>query len=407
MVRRHALDSPATPRSRKLYVLWAIALTLLLALGLFSWLVVVPVWEVHEALETVSQSCMWHPAPSRHHDHLADLRREVVDKLGGQREAARKLSIYSRLPLWSAPRRGLALFVLGDCGEAAVPALVNALGDNSSLFRRVAAESLCAIGEVAVAAVPSLRKALRDERWEVRAQVAFALGNIGLAAGAAIPDLKMAARNDKRLEVRQAATAALGEIGPAATSALQELLGFTEICEPAIMSLWSMSKEHRNTSLLPVLRKALKHPNHNVRWWACMALAELGPIARSSALELERLVQDRDVSDELRQAARETLKKIKAAQEKSPGKAKIRIGVGDSFDGHGPAKRLADKLNREHFPNVLLHKRLKEGGYTYSVTVGEFASEDEARLAMRKLLLAGFRHTSLEKADDARPERQR
>jgi len=43
------------PRSRKLYVLWAIALTLLLALGLFSWLVVVPVMGVRSALEEASQ----------------------------------------------------------------------------------------------------------------------------------------------------------------------------------------------------------------------------------------------------------------------------------------------------------------------------------------------------------------
>jgi hypothetical protein len=38
-------------RSKRLYILWSTALTLLLALGLFSWLVVVPVWRVRSIVD--------------------------------------------------------------------------------------------------------------------------------------------------------------------------------------------------------------------------------------------------------------------------------------------------------------------------------------------------------------------
>ena len=42
-------ECPPKPRSRKIYVLWSTALTLLLALGLFCWLVVVPVVQLRTA----------------------------------------------------------------------------------------------------------------------------------------------------------------------------------------------------------------------------------------------------------------------------------------------------------------------------------------------------------------------
>ncbi len=37
-------------RSKRIYIMWAAALGMLLAAGLFCWLVVVPVWRTHSVL---------------------------------------------------------------------------------------------------------------------------------------------------------------------------------------------------------------------------------------------------------------------------------------------------------------------------------------------------------------------
>lgn len=57
-------SSPGNPEREKSsldsdfhrYILWAIALTLLLAAGLFSWLVVVPVWRTHRVIDGATSS---------------------------------------------------------------------------------------------------------------------------------------------------------------------------------------------------------------------------------------------------------------------------------------------------------------------------------------------------------------
>jgi hypothetical protein len=66
---------PAKPegRSRKIYVLWTIALTLLLSLGAFCWLVVVPVWQVRDVLAGYSS------------DVLSE--QEAIQRLGGPKQA--------------------------------------------------------------------------------------------------------------------------------------------------------------------------------------------------------------------------------------------------------------------------------------------------------------------------------
>jgi hypothetical protein len=87
-----------------MYVLWAVALGVLVAAGLVCWLVVVPVWQVHLAVREANS------APY--------VKQSAVKKLGGQEEAVRRLVAYSRLPIWLAPRRPQAVDLLNDCGLA-------------------------------------------------------------------------------------------------------------------------------------------------------------------------------------------------------------------------------------------------------------------------------------------------
>ena len=115
------------PRSKRIYVLWAIALTLLLALGLFSWLVVVPVWRVDTLLKNaVSKGLggsrgysMAEPYVPSKCDRLA---LGVVTELGGDADAVRNLRLYLNVPYVEARNRVAAIQVLAHCGRpASVP----------------------------------------------------------------------------------------------------------------------------------------------------------------------------------------------------------------------------------------------------------------------------------------------
>ena len=78
---------------------------------------------------------------------------------------------------------------LGRIGEAAVPALIDALAHPDPEVREQAARALALIGPKATAAVPELIKLLDDEAEPVRRQAARALGQVGPAAKIAIPAL--------------------------------------------------------------------------------------------------------------------------------------------------------------------------------------------------------------------------
>jgi HEAT repeats len=144
-----APEAPAK-RSRRMYVLWAIALTLLASTGLFCWLVVVPVWRVR----TLTPRChRWGYAIP---DRLT--RGEVIDRLGGTGSAIRQLRLYLRLPDFFATKRSKAAYVLGSCGKEAVPSLIRLLDDPEEAVAWEAAEALGEIGPDAAAAVPALEK---------------------------------------------------------------------------------------------------------------------------------------------------------------------------------------------------------------------------------------------------------
>ncbi len=131
---------------------------------------------------------------------------------------------------------------IGDLGEqakAAVPALVEALGDPAAPMRKAAAAALGSIG--APAAVPALTKALRDPDAKVRWQAAEALGQIGPKASAAVPEL-VTVLQGKDVPMRSVAADALGAIGWEARAAI------------------------------PTLKEALKDPEQGVRLTAATAL---------------------------------------------------------------------------------------------------------------------------------------
>jgi len=135
-------DSAPKPRPRKLYVLWAIALTLLLALGSFSWLVVVPVLQARTLVRDEIPAKMFRrPVYTR-----AMARRDSLDgiaKLGGQRRAAMLLYRYL---IWfdghDFLELGIAADMMAHCGADGLAAL-RALAEGSDKeLRRAGVEGL-------------------------------------------------------------------------------------------------------------------------------------------------------------------------------------------------------------------------------------------------------------------------
>ena len=115
-----------------------------------------------------------------------------------------------------------AYYALSAMGVPAVDPLIGCLGHLNSQVRETAAEALGDIGSPAQAAVPALMAALEDESERVRFHAAEALGTVGQQESTAIPALSAALR-DENERVRQDAALALARIGPRAADAVSAL----------------------------------------------------------------------------------------------------------------------------------------------------------------------------------------
>lgn len=126
---------------------------------------------------------------------------------------------------------GLVLGAIGPEAKEAVPALIAALRDTK--LRQVAVHALRAIGPAAKDAVPTLidtlkqdeyTEVLNEDEWSLREAAVLVLAAIGPAANEAVPALIAALRERRSLRLWQVAVWALREIGPAAKDAIPELI---------------------------------------------------------------------------------------------------------------------------------------------------------------------------------------
>lgn len=115
-----------------------------------------------------------------------------------------------------------AYYALSAMGAPAVAPLLGSLKHLDSQVRETAAEALGDIGRPAQAAVPALIAALEDESERVRFHAAEALGTINQGEPTAIPALSAVLR-DENERVRQDAALALARIGPHAADAVKAL----------------------------------------------------------------------------------------------------------------------------------------------------------------------------------------
>ncbi len=130
-------------RSKRLYVYWGAALALLIAAGLVSWLVVVPVWRVQRTMEWLTSQCDSHetmPVWPR------ALGQQAIGRLGGAKSASEHLALYLRLPgLGSFDDDAVVLQLLGECGPPAEPVFQELLDHKDEYVRQEAASALTKI----------------------------------------------------------------------------------------------------------------------------------------------------------------------------------------------------------------------------------------------------------------------
>ena len=199
--------SPQEPakRSKRLYVYWGAALALLVTLGLVCWLVVVPLMQVRKMAQSCAEDARFFSMSAAYNY------RDYIQQLGGESKAFNKLGLYLRAPKCLTEHREVAAFLLGQCGEPAVPLLTSLISDPDQEVREKTLWALQQVGPGAGEAVPALTVLVGDKTQSLRSTAAYTLGRIGPAAVAAIPVLEEALR-DSDPDVRRAAAGALKKI---------------------------------------------------------------------------------------------------------------------------------------------------------------------------------------------------
>ena len=162
---------------------------------------------------------------------------------------------------------------LAEIGEPAVPALINALEDETARMG-----SIEALGKIGEPAIPYLINTLKDEDVFARRRGARALGNIAKNHPEydwkeAILALINDALNDNDEGVRELAAEALGKIGEPAVPALIDVLKDKD--EGLLWATMALS-EIGDARAVPALIDALKIDDHGVRWYAAEGLKNSG-----------------------------------------------------------------------------------------------------------------------------------
>ncbi len=300
-------------RSKRIYIYWGVALALLLSLGLFCWQVVVPVWRVRRLAGELSRTREWN---------------DPLKRLGGPERALPALSLYLAMPQRIAPSKWVAVTLLGECGDRAVPAIVGALRDREAVVREVAAGRLAGVPRETLgeAGLQALIAALGDEAIRVRFTAAETLGELGADARPAVPALREALKDasvvipawseqnfSPERTVRDGALKTLGQIGPPAAGAapdIERLLAAPSVRTRfhAARSLWRVTGRAEKSVPALAAMAGTGYP------WSASAmdlLGRMGPAARPAIPVLEEAAQRGGEFE--RKAAAEALKRIRKA----------------------------------------------------------------------------------------------
>jgi HEAT repeat protein len=197
--------------------------------------------------------------------------------------------------------RGEVLEILAEIGKPAVPALIQALGQEKTVYW--ACLVLGEIGPDAADAASALADVLAvNGRPEVRREAALALGSIGPAAASATPTLSKAL-GDREVSVVAGAAYALGRIGPEAKPAVPALEKCADGADLLLrtISTWALAKiergnEARRLDAVSLLAAALGSRQPQVRLAAARGLADLRPAPELVLPAIKNALENRDMA---------------------------------------------------------------------------------------------------------------
>ncbi|MGB8852586.1 MAG: HEAT repeat domain-containing protein [Pirellulales bacterium] len=201
---------------------------------------------------------------------------------------------------------------LGQQGKEAMPQLLAVLADADPRPRWRAARALGLIGEDSISAVPALVKLLADADPIVVTQAAAAIGMVkaddgrtntppqdaAIYAAAVEPLMKTTTHADPR--ARRAAMNALQRLVPDPARLAPLFCDQLADSEPSVVLPALHTLADMDAAAVPFLLEALKEPKS--RYWATVAIAEIGPEAAAAVEPLAQLAADGEL-DERMQAA--------------------------------------------------------------------------------------------------------
>lgn len=212
--------------------------------------------------------------------------------------------------------RAKAAGELGDLGAkaaAAVPALVNALKDQDANVRGHAAYALGQIGDQRAAVVDGLFALAADRESLVRRAAIRALRSLKLPRDVSIPKMAVVLKNAAPADAA-AAVATIAEAGEEAVPFLTDCLDHQQACYWACLALADIGPAA--AAAVPRLIKLESREEPEVRLQALIALGEIGPAARSAAPVMVKALQG-DKADGVRFAAAYALGQIGASDPRS------------------------------------------------------------------------------------------
>ena len=197
----------------------------------------------------------------------------------------------------------------GQNAQPALDALVAALADAEPNVRWHAARAIGLIGEDAITAVPAIVTLLDDADPVVVAQAAAALGAIRHDDGRAVIPAKDAEVYAATLEplaktlvhadprARRAAIRALGRLSPSSEVLAPIVAKQLADADHAVVLAAMHSLADIGAPAVPFLVEALKNPSS--RYWAEVALAEIGPAAAAAVEPLAASAAEGEIPERL------------------------------------------------------------------------------------------------------------
>jgi HEAT repeat protein len=219
------------------------------------------------------------------------------------------------------------LMALGPQAEPAVADLSQLLASSDNLaLKRACLLALAEIGPPAAPALPTLSETMKSSTDDLRAYAAHAIGALGPAAQAAVPTL-IPYTTDQDVNVRRAVLRALRKIGAQRDQVRPLVVKALKSADPADATAAISTLAEEGEVAVPGLIEALG--DQDAAYWACLALAEIGPSAKAAVPALQKLL-DSDEPD-LRLQALVTMGEI--GPDAAPAVPRIaQVLTGDPFE---------------------------------------------------------------------------